>query len=56
MRPAHRPVRFVLAKCIVEPLADRMIHRRNPIVITGLDSPGVNVTCDAGRFRCTRRD
>lgn len=105
VRPAQRPVRFVLAECVVEPVAggslrvegdhgldavvpmlravnrdpfallpevrcaheassmvglcwtaaepvaDRMIHRRNRIVVTGLDSPGVNVTCDAGGFR-----
>lgn len=105
VRPAHRPVRFVLAECVVEPLAggslrvegdhgldavvpmlravnrdpfallpevrcahgassmvglcwtaaepvaDRMIHRRSRIVVTGLDSPGVDVTCDGGRFR-----
>lgn len=105
VRPAHRPVRFVLAECIVEPLAggslrvegdhgldavvpmlravnrdpfgllpevrcahdassmvglcwtgaeplaDRMIHRRSRVVVTGLDSPGVNVICDSGRFR-----
>lgn len=105
VRPAHRPARFVLAECVVEPLAggslrvegdhgldavvpmlravnrdpfsllpevrcahkassmvglcwadaeplaDRMIHRRDRVVITSLDGEGVDVTCDAGRFR-----
>ena len=105
VRPAHRPVRFVLAECVVEPLAggslrvegdrgldavvpmlravnrdpfgllpevrcahgassmvglcwtaaeplaDRMIHRRNRIVVTSADSSAIEVTCDAGRFR-----
>jgi hypothetical protein len=105
VRPVHRPVRSVLAECVVEPiaggslrvqgdhgldavvpmlravnrdpfgllpevrcahrassmiglcwtdaepLADRMIHRRNRVVVTGLDGVGMDVTCDAGRFR-----
>lgn len=105
IHPEHRPVRFVLAECLVEPLgsgslrvegdhgldavvpmvravnrdpfgllpesrcahgassmvglcwsgaeplADRMIHRRNRIVVTGVDTDGLHVTCDAGRFR-----
>lgn len=52
VRCAHGASSMVgLCWTAAEPVADRMIHRRNRVVVTGLDNPGVNVTCDAGRFR-----
>jgi hypothetical protein len=52
IRCAHQASSMVgLCWTGAEPLADRMIHRRNRVVVTGLDGVGMDVTCDAGRFR-----
>jgi hypothetical protein len=52
VRCAHRASSMIgLCWTGAEPLADRMIHRRNRVVVTALDGEGVDVTCAAGRFR-----